>query len=136
MKEFEQLTLSTERLLLRPMVAADATALFGMYSDERITRYGSSTPWSSIELAHKRIARDQKDMAEGEAIRLGIVRVDDQQLIGDCTLFHLDAQCRRAEIGYGLTHAAWGQGYMHEALSALVNYAFSVMQLAPHRSRH
>jgi ribosomal-protein-alanine N-acetyltransferase len=129
MTAFEQLILSTERLLLRPMVAADATALFGMYSDERITRFGSTTPWSSIDTAQQRIVRDQRDMAAAEALRLGIVRAHDQQLIGDCTLFHLDAQCRRAEIGYGLTHAAWGHGYMHEALTALVEYGFSTLNL-------
>jgi RimJ/RimL family protein N-acetyltransferase len=35
----------------------------------------------------------------------------------------------RAEIGYCLHSAHWKQGYMGEALAALIEYAFSVLQL-------
>ncbi|MDO9353805.1 MAG: GNAT family protein, partial [Solirubrobacteraceae bacterium] len=40
-----------------------------------------------------------------------------------------NAPCRRAELGYALARQAWGGGYMHEALQALVAHAFEALQL-------
>lgn len=68
-------------------------------------------------------------MAAGEYLRLGIERLEDHVLIGTVTLFNLDKQCRRAEIGYGMAYPAWGKGYMHEALSALLDFGFSELKL-------
>ena len=126
---FDQVTLRTQRLLLRPLGEADAPALFEAFSDPRVMRYWSTPPWSSIAAAHALVERDLKAMAAGEYIRLGIERREDGRLLGNCTLFKLDAQCRRAEIGYGLAHAAWGNGYMHEALLALLGFGFSEVNL-------
>ena len=56
---------------------------------------------------------------------------DSDRVVGTCTLFHMDRTHRRGEIGYALGEAAWGRGYMHEALSALLEYAF--LQLGLHR---
>lgn len=51
------------------------------------------------------------------------------KLIGTCALWRINAQNRRAEIGYILDSRAWGHGYMHEALSALLDYAFTELKL-------
>jgi RimJ/RimL family protein N-acetyltransferase len=59
----------------------------------------------------------------------GIVRHEDGLVIGTCTLFHIDESNRRAEIGYALGRAHWGKGYMREALSALLEYAFRTLGL-------
>ena len=129
MSAFDQVTLRTARLCLRPLAPADAPALFEAFSDPRVMRYWSTPPWTSIEPAQAMVERDLKAMASGEYIRLGIERAGDAGLLGNCTLFKLDAQCRRAEIGYGLAHFAWGQGFMHEALLALLGYGFAEMAL-------
>ncbi len=126
---FSQVQLSTERLLLRPLQADDAADLFRIFSDPRVMRYWSSAPWQDESEALALIQRDLEGMASADYLRLGIVRKADQLVIGHCCLFKLDAQCRRAELGYGMAFDAWGQGYMHEALSALVEYAFKQMQL-------
>ena len=68
-------------------------------------------------------------MAKGTYLRLGIERKSDARLIGNCALFNLVEQCRRAEIGYGLAHAAWGHGYMGEALVALLDHGFAELDL-------
>ena len=125
MSTFSQTILSTARLRLRPLVTTDAAALFAIFSDPRVMRYWSSAPWTSIEKAHEMIARDASAMAAGEHLRLGLEMTHDGRLIGHCSLFSFNAQCQRAEIGYGMASAAWGHGYMHEALTALVHYGFS-----------
>ena len=54
MPEFQQITLRTQRLLLRPLVPSDAAALFAIFSDPRVTRYLSRPPWTDIASAHDR----------------------------------------------------------------------------------
>ena len=50
-------------------------------------------------------------------------------LIGTCSLFNVSKQCRRAEIGYGIAPAYWRQGYMFEAVSALLAFAFDTLAM-------
>lgn len=121
---FDRVALRTERLLLRPLRNRDALSLLTIFSDQKFMQFGTVSPWESIEEAHAMIERDIAAMAADERIRLGIERVEDKSLIGICTLFALDMECRSAELGYGLISDAWGRGYMHEALVALLNYGF------------
>lgn len=129
MSAFDQVSLSTERLLLRPLREEDRAELFGIFSDPTVMRYWSTPPWPSVQVADERIARHTQAMARGEYLQLGIECRADGRLIGTCSLFNLDQQNKRAEVGYALAHAAWGHGYMHEALCALLSYAFSEMGL-------
>ena len=129
MRPFDQVILETERLRLRPFAAADDEALFAMFSDPRVMRYWSSPPWTSIEQAREMLARDANAMPAGEYIRLGLEIRGEDRLAGMCTLFNFVAQCRRAELGYGLASARWGRGYMHEALTALLEFGFGELNL-------
>lgn len=129
MPTFNHVALQTRRLLLRPLREADAPFLLALFSDARFMQYGTTPPWQSMDEAHAMIERDVKAMASGERIRLGIERTEDQTLLGLCTLFNLNEQCRMAEIGYGLASGTWGKGYMNEALGALLEYGFSELKL-------
>jgi ribosomal-protein-alanine N-acetyltransferase len=127
--QFDQIQLRTERLLLRPLVSTDAQALFEVFSDDKVMRYWSGAAWSSIERAHDKIAQYNKSLAENESIGLGIINTQTNLVIGTCSLFQLDEQCRRAEIGYGMASTSWGKGYMREALTYLINFGFDVLDL-------
>lgn len=59
----------------------------------------------------------------------GIASNQSQEIIGTCTLFHLDSANRRAEIGYALAREHWGKGLMQEALTALLDFAFLTLNL-------
>ena len=74
------------------------------------------------------VARDLA-LTTKDYLRLGIELASSRRLIGACALWSINAQCRRAEIGYVLGSRGWGQGYMHEALSALLDYAFAELDL-------
>ncbi len=129
MPAFDQLNLQTERLLLRPLGPQDAADLFAIFSDPRVMRYWSTPPWQSLDAAQAMIERDAQAMPEGEQLRLALQRRDDGQVIGTCTLFNLQPQCRRAELGYALGWDSQGRGLMHEALHALLGYGFSELAL-------
>ena len=129
MHNFVGLPIRTERLLLRPVEPTDAQAFYRIFSDPVVMRYWTTPPWTSMEQAQVFIERSQQSLAGGQNLRLGIVKHVDGALIGQCTLFGIYPTCRRAEIGYSLARADWGQGYANEALHALIDYAFGTLNL-------
>lgn len=126
---FSHVTLHTKRLLLRPFRHADAQSVFAMFTDTKFMEFVTAPPFGSIAEAHALVTRDINAMASGERIRLGLERIEDGALIGNCTLFNLDQTSRMAEIGYGLLGGAFGKGYMNEALVSLLEYGFSTLKL-------
>ena len=129
MQPFDRLTLSTERLLLRPLRADDADALFRMNADPQTMRYMSTPPWSSQAQADESIAKDLVALPAGQHLRLGLTERGAGTLVGTCSLFAFNEPCRRAEIGYALARPVWGAGLMNEALRALLAYAFGELNL-------
>lgn len=54
---------------------------------------------------------------------------DTGKIIGTCTLARLNADHRRADIGFVLAHTHWRHGYMFEAVCALLQFAFVDLKL-------
>jgi len=129
MTPFHRLILDTQRLQLRPLQEEDASALLAIFSNPQVMRYWSSAPWSNLEQARELIASDRRKLPLGLHLRLGIILPEANRLIGTCSLFNLSRQNRRAEIGYALTPSVWGRGYMQEALTTLLSYAFDNLDL-------
>ncbi|MDT7836028.1 GNAT family N-acetyltransferase [Aquabacterium sp. OR-4] len=118
-------TLAGPRVLLRPMTPADAPALFALHADAQVMRYWSTPPWTDPQQALDRLHADTQAHALGLHLRLAIARRErPDTLLGACTLFDLDADQGRAEIGYALAPAAWGRGLMREALALLIGHGF------------
>jgi ribosomal-protein-alanine N-acetyltransferase len=122
-------TLSTARLTLRPPRRGDEDDLFALHSDAAVMRYFSEPPWTDPARAGRNVEEDAAAFEREEYFRFAIVLNATQRLIGNCTLFALHPQNRRAEIGYALQSAHWGKGYMNEALGALLSYAFHELDL-------
>ncbi|MEC5217452.1 ribosomal-protein-alanine N-acetyltransferase [Actimicrobium sp. GrIS 1.19] len=129
MQSYSGIQLSTARLDLRPLASGDAPALFEILANPEFMRYWSSPPWTAIEQAVAFIEKDQAEMARDEHIRLGIFLRETARLIGTCSLFKIDRQCRRAELGYGIAQPYWRSGFMSEAVSALLAFGFSTLNL-------
>jgi [ribosomal protein S5]-alanine N-acetyltransferase len=129
MQAFSDVTLRTARLDLRPLVPADADAVFALRSDPVVQRYGSHPAWSDPQLAVDYIERDIRAMAAGTHAQFAIVRRADAAVIGTCTLYAFDAQCRRADVGYALGVPEWGRGYANEAVTALLDWGFGHLEL-------
>jgi ribosomal-protein-alanine N-acetyltransferase len=122
-------TLDAPRVRLRAADIRDVDALFSIFSDERMMRYWSSAPMKDRGEAEAYLARMQAGFAEKKLFQWGLERKADGVLVGTCTLFHVDATQRRAEIGYCLRSDFWKQGYMQEALGALIAFSFDVLAL-------
>lgn len=129
LQDFTHTRIHTPRLELRALTSLNSNALFSIFSDPDVMRYWNTSPWSSIADAEKFIAEHQAGMASGEWITLGIFTRDEDLLVGKCMLFNYDRDSRRAEIGFGIARSAWGKGYIQEAGSALIDYAFNQLKL-------
>lgn len=126
---FINTTIDTPRLTLRPLTPKDANALYNIMSDVEVMRYWKTDSWKSMEQAYNAIDEATKGMNSGNKITFGLIRKSDHALIGTCMLFNIIKNCKRAEIGYGLTASAWGKGYMREAFYEFLSFAFDRLNL-------
>jgi [ribosomal protein S5]-alanine N-acetyltransferase len=117
-------TIVAPRVALRWLTESDADALFGIFSNPTVMRFWSTPPMSDVAQARKLVADIHEGFRTRHLFQWGVVRLDDDQVIGTCTLFAINQSQGRAEVGYALGHAFWGHGYMKEALTALVDFAF------------
>jgi len=129
-KHWERLPLiETGRVALRWISKADTDAFYNIYSHLEVMRYWSTPPLVDRDKAASMISEIQESWKSRSVLKWGIARRSDDQLIGSVTLFNLDFTHRRAEIGYALGREFWGLGYMNEALTALLSYAFETLEL-------
>lgn len=129
MAAFEPITIITRRLRLRPMRDGDWQAGFALWSDADAMRYFSFPPMTEPADAQARTARLAQAAAAGEEFVCVVESLASGEPLGDCSLFDHDAQCRRAQIGFSLQRRHWGNGYMTEAASALLDHAFDTVGL-------
>ena len=130
MIEGDQLpTLEAPRVRLRWLAAGDVDALFDVFSDRVMMRYWSSPAMAERSEAAALLARIHQQFADKAGFQWGIERKDDGRILGTCTLFNVHVANMRAELGYALASAYWKQGYMREALTALIDHAFGPMKL-------
>ncbi len=122
-------TLTTERLTLRPLKTSDAEAIFAIYSHPEVMRYWSSPAMHELQEAHRFIERAAEYLAAQDSLTWGMTRHGEDKVIGVCVLHGYSVQNKRSEVGYVLGREYWGQGYMNEALVAMVDYAFGPCQL-------
>lgn len=124
----EQLPIiSTSRLSLRAISETDLDDFYAIYSNPEVMRYWSTPPLPNKDAARTLIDEIHHDVDRNEILKWGIAL--DGRLIGSVTLFHMDLTHRRSEIGYALGRAYWGNGYMQETLTAVINYAFDALNL-------
>jgi RimJ/RimL family protein N-acetyltransferase len=121
--------LTTERLLLREMADHDVEAVFEMESDPVAMRYWSKPPMRDIAEARASVERAKGFFPGRVALRWSISRPIIDRMFGHLSLFNFSEQSARADIGYGLARQHWGHGFMHEALTAVVDYAFGPLDL-------
>jgi RimJ/RimL family protein N-acetyltransferase len=122
-------TLDAPRVLLRWLTAQDVDAIYAIFSDPQMMKYWSTPPMEARAEAEDLLVRIHRQFVDKSGFQWGVERKSDGELLGTCTLFSIHVANMRAEVGYCLHSAHWGQGYMREALSALFDYAFGVLKL-------
>jgi ribosomal-protein-alanine N-acetyltransferase len=120
-------TLETERLVLRPVTEADATAVFLYASNPAVTRFTlfethqtlDDSRWFAEEYARSRYASREPDP-------FGIVLKTDplKTVVGTLGAHWASQPNLTMEFGYSLAEPYWGRGLVAEAARAVIRYVF------------
>jgi ribosomal-protein-alanine N-acetyltransferase len=127
--------IDTGRMILRPPVHGD----FRLWSALRDQSSEFLTPWeprwARDHLSRKsfvnRVYWASRSIAQGTALPLFMERREDGRLLGAITLDNIRrGPAQAATIGYWVGEPHAREGYMREALTAMVHHAFEVLDLS------
>lgn len=121
--------LHTERLQLRKMKVSDSSSLFTVWSDPDVTKFMNVSCFTDVEQAKEMIKLLDDLSQDRKAIRFSIIKKESNEIIGSCGYNSLDFDNLKAEMGYDIAKSSWGRGYASEAVSTLVDHAFSSLKL-------
>ena len=122
-------TLTTERLILRPLAASDISAYAALNADPEVARFLSpdGQPYSAHGSWHQLAMfighwtlRGFGMWAVAEAERPHV-------LVGRVGAYQPDGW-PDIEIGWALARSCWGRGYATEGAAAAIRYAFDVLE--------
>lgn len=120
-------SITTPRLAVRPVGAADLPGLLPINGDEAVTRFLPYPTWQGQEDGAHWLARMQVLQGTGTAQQLVMERRADGRLVGTVLLFKHDEGSARIELGYVVGREHWRQGYATEALRAVCAHAFGAL---------
>ncbi|WP_420011202.1 GNAT family N-acetyltransferase [Tateyamaria sp.] len=130
-----KLWIETERMTLRSPTHSDfrSWAALRHASAEHLTPWEPS--WATDHLTRKaftnRVYWAQRSVASGTALPLFLLRRSDDALIGAITLDNIRrGPAQAGTLGYWTGQAYARQGFMQEAIKAVVHYAFTRIDLS------
>ncbi|MEZ0446639.1 GNAT family N-acetyltransferase [Cellulomonas sp. ICMP 17802] len=125
--------LATDRLTLRPFTADDADLLIELDSDPAVMRYLSGGEPTAPELVRERDLPSilaGYDRWDGDFGLFAAHEKDDDAFVGwFCLRPERGGPRDEVELGYRLRQDAWGKGYATEGSRALVDKAFSELDV-------
>lgn len=122
-------TLNGDNLRLRALTSNDLPDLIAIFSDVDVVRFTSIDPLTSEAAATAFLEEIHQGFRSGTLYQWGI-QVE-QDIVGTCTLASIDCKHRRADLGFALAQAFWGQGLIQRALPVVIQFGFE--QLGLHR---
>ena len=121
-------TLTTDRLRLRPPGAGDADAIHRLVNDWGIVRMLSQLPFPYPRtLADEWIASVSAQLAADQAHHFVVLlpaEGGDDTVIG-CVGLRLDAAPGRGDLGYWIGRRFWGQGFAREAAGRVATWGLA-----------
>ncbi len=131
----KKIRLETERLTLRPPSHSDFRAWAAVRQDSAEFLQPWEPTWAADHLTRKsftnRVYWAQRSISNGTAMPLFIIRRSDDAVLGAITLDHIRrGPAQAGTTGYWIGEAHARQGYMREAIEAVVHYAFTTLDLS------
>lgn len=130
-----KLKIETERMTLRLPAHSDFRAWSGLRrdSEEFLSRWEPS--WAPDHLSRKaftnRVYWAQRSIANGSAVPLFLIQRSDQMLLGAITLDNIRrGPAQAGTLGYWTGEPFIRQGFMREAITAVVHHAFTRLELS------
>jgi ribosomal-protein-alanine N-acetyltransferase len=122
-------TLETDRLTLRPLSRLDTPFVVRHFTDPAVHRYLLDDEPIETEAQAAAIVDFYVEAPAATFNRWVLARREDGESVGTCGYHRWSRQHRVAEIGYDLSPAWWGRGYMREAVGAMLRHGAREMGL-------
>jgi ribosomal-protein-alanine N-acetyltransferase len=120
--------LTTERLTLRRPLLSDAPDVLVFRGDWEVQKYQGPVFKDAAEV-QTLIEELNSEYAAQEGIAWAVALAGSDTVVGLFGFHNWNTYHRRAEVGYDLARAYWGQGIASEALRAIVRFGFEQMNL-------
>ncbi|RLI02029.1 N-acetyltransferase [Candidatus Bathyarchaeota archaeon] len=121
-------SITTDRLRLRPVTETDIDFVFKLFSRTETNLYSEDPDIKSLKEAKEMYVRYMKPGSDTH-FRVIIELTSTTEPIGTIGFYNYITDYRRAEMGYDLLKEYWGQGYMSEAVQAIIKYGFEELGL-------
>ncbi|MGW0083389.1 GNAT family N-acetyltransferase [Streptomyces sp. NPDC003393] len=122
---FPNVSISTERLVLRPFEESDIEAFAEMMNDELVTAWTSVPhPYTEADARAWITELAPAEREEGRGIVFAVDEFLTQRLVGTVHLRNTDWRVRSTEIAYVVAPWARGEGYASEAALATAQWVF------------
>jgi RimJ/RimL family protein N-acetyltransferase len=121
--------IETARLRMRSLREDDLAALLALIDNWQVARWVSRLPHPYSEADGRDwIALVRQDHARGRPRRFGIALKETDRLVGGVGLDGSTGDgSEEPALGYWLGQPYWGNGYMREAVAAVVDYGFRTL---------
>jgi len=138
MKHCGTRVLETDRLILRRYEIGDAAAMYKNWaSDSEVTKYLMWQPHSSVTVSHSIIKEWLNEYSNDNYYHWAILlKENGNEPIGDIAVVHMNEEVSMMHIGYCIGRNWWHQGITSEALNAVIDYLFDVVDVNRIESRH
>lgn len=121
--------IETPNLVLRRMEDGDLEDVFEMRSDPRMHLHTDTKPDEAPAETAAYIEKMTRGVDTEKWIIWAIQLRQSPKVIGSVSIWNLDRERGSGELGYGITPAYQGKGFMKEALRAAIDYGFNIMDL-------
>lgn len=132
MQEFSFSTfpeLATERLTLRQLTFDDIKPIFRLRSNREINELITRETPKNLNEAEAFIDTCLNEFTNENRVFWGLELKKSNQLIGSIALHRIDLENNFAEIGYELNPDYQDEGYMSEAMSEVLDFGITAMNL-------
>ncbi|MFI9048997.1 GNAT family N-acetyltransferase [Streptomyces sp. NPDC053427] len=122
---FPDISISTERLVLRPLDEDDIPALTEMMNDELVAAWTAiPQPYTEANARHWVTEYAPAERTAGRGIDFAVTEFLTQRLVGIVQLGNTNWRVRSSEISYIVASWARGEGYASEATLATAQWLF------------
>ncbi|HEY1045725.1 MAG TPA: GNAT family N-acetyltransferase [Bacteroidia bacterium] len=122
-------TLETERLILRAITNDDCQAMFDLRSNPKLMKYIPRPLCVTLKDAETLLGKVIMANENRTNINWAMSLKDNPHMFGFMGFAKVHAEDHRAEVGYMMLESHFGYGYMREALKAVIDYGFDVMNM-------
>ncbi|MDJ0820817.1 MAG: GNAT family protein [Paracoccaceae bacterium] len=130
-----KIRLETERLSLRPPAHSDYNAWTALRRDSESFLVPWEPTWAEDHLSRRaftnRVYWASRSITSGTAVPLFLIRRSDDTLVGAITLDNIRrGPAQAGTLGYWIGAPFARQGFMGEAIAAMVHHAFERLELS------